>query len=221
MPSCAILTCRNDSRKKNVSSGGVSYHCFPEDPFIKEKWIDATGRQKWMPTKSSTICSEHFEDQDKQISKKGYRFLNDKAIPTKNILIFQDCINSEINEPGPSRKRLQGSPPLTNPIIRTDVTPTKKALQAVNSELTNSPTDLTLRKRKIIKQLRWTESKLNKQNLKVKRLQSRNRRLNTKIKNMEELLKAVQEKFAITNEDLDSLKNTNVKVCNVCNGTVM
>ncbi|KAH9632006.1 hypothetical protein HF086_016566 [Spodoptera exigua] len=162
-----------------------------------------------MPSKSSALCSDHFEDKDIGISKKGYRYLNEKAIPTKNILIFKDYIKSIGNEPGSSRKRHQGSSPLTSP---THVILTKKAHQAITSDLTDSPTNLTPREINLIKQLRWTQSKLNKQNKKVKRLQSQNLRLNKKIKSMEEHLKSLQKKLALKTEDIENLKNTNVKV---------
>lgn len=59
---------------------------YPDDPNIKEKWIDATGRVNWMPTKLSTICSEHFLENCLLISKKGYRFVKPEALPTLKIV---------------------------------------------------------------------------------------------------------------------------------------
>ncbi|VVC88091.1 unnamed protein product [Leptidea sinapis] len=43
---------------------------FPKEGNIKEKWIDATGRKNWFPTKYSTICSSHFSDEDFSESPK-------------------------------------------------------------------------------------------------------------------------------------------------------
>lgn len=60
--------------------------------------------------------------------------------------------------------------------------------------------------------LQWTQSKIRKQHLKIKRLQTRNRRLKRKINNIEEILKSLEKKFAMSSENLLSLKNTNIKV---------
>ncbi|KAJ0184315.1 hypothetical protein K1T71_000738 [Dendrolimus kikuchii] len=47
-----------------MKKGDISYHHFPKDPTIKEKWITATGRKDWFPTKYSTICSSHITQED-------------------------------------------------------------------------------------------------------------------------------------------------------------
>ncbi|XP_022818985.1 uncharacterized protein LOC111351319 isoform X7 [Spodoptera litura] len=85
MPFCSVLECKNDSSRKNRNNGGVSYHRFPDDPIFKEKWINATGRLTWFPTKNSTICSQHFKDEDFTIKKSGNRYLKDKTVPTRNV----------------------------------------------------------------------------------------------------------------------------------------
>lgn len=57
------------------------------DPDRKEKWIEATGRQNWFPAKTSTICSDHFVEQDFLI-KSGKKYLADTAVPKQKILHF-------------------------------------------------------------------------------------------------------------------------------------
>ncbi|XP_026738561.1 THAP domain-containing protein 1-like [Trichoplusia ni] len=202
MPSCSVMTCKNDSRKKNIPCGGISYHRFPKDPIIKEKWIEATGRQNWRPSKLSTICTEHFENDSVLISKKGYRYLDENAIPTQNILVFKGQNISEKTETDPSRIDLQETPTLAscNKEAHTQNKQTKKACQAEDSELTNRPTDSN-KGLKVTKQLKWYLCKVNKQNLKIKRLQCENLRLKKRIKSMETLLKILQDKIATKSED--------------------
>lgn len=82
-----------------------------------------------------------------------------------------------------------------------------------NEQQLPASTCSTPRKRKLINKLRWTENKVKKQNIKIKRLQTQSRRLKNKLFNVEDVLKKLQEKFAMTNENLESLKNINVQVC--------
>lgn len=77
----------------------------------------------------------------------------------------------------------------------------------------SSSTTSTPRKKKLKRQIRFCENKIIKQGLKIKKLQSTNRRLKKKINNIDEILKRLEEKFAMTKENLDSLKNTNLEVC--------
>lgn len=67
---------------------------FPKDINRKEKWINATGRENWVPTKHNTICSDHFNTNDILITKKGYRYLSDEAIPSKKIVISQSDVSN-------------------------------------------------------------------------------------------------------------------------------
>ncbi|XP_026333360.1 THAP domain-containing protein 1-like [Hyposmocoma kahamanoa] len=106
MPRCSVLECRNNSGIKNITRGGITYHRFPQDPFRKEKWIEATGRQNWMPTKLSTICSNHFNENDFVISTKGFKYINNTAIPTQKIVILMN-INPD-DEVGSSGLKKRG-----------------------------------------------------------------------------------------------------------------
>ncbi|KAL0821356.1 hypothetical protein ABMA28_005945 [Loxostege sticticalis] len=85
MPNCAILSCKNSTKNVGRNNGNVSFHRFPNDPRIKEKWIDATGQKNWFPTKFSTICSIHFNDGSFAETNKNRRLITD-AIPTMDLM---------------------------------------------------------------------------------------------------------------------------------------
>ncbi|XP_047027760.1 THAP domain-containing protein 5-like [Helicoverpa zea] len=81
MPSCVLRKCKNYGSKKNKSVG-VSYHTFPTDDYIKHSIVQAERSEfNWIPTKSSTICSEHFKNEDKYTTSKGYTRLKKTAVP--------------------------------------------------------------------------------------------------------------------------------------------
>ncbi|XP_063391511.1 uncharacterized protein LOC134677023 isoform X2 [Cydia fagiglandana] len=113
MPRCVIINCNSPAIANTQRQGHISYHSFPHDPVIKEKWIAATGRKDWFPTKHSTICSIHF-DNTSFIEGKKLRLLKKTAYPTVNILklIENDEVNTddtEISEPGPSKRSRRDS----------------------------------------------------------------------------------------------------------------
>ncbi|RVE41615.1 hypothetical protein evm_013735 [Chilo suppressalis] len=84
MPSCVLRKCKNYGSKIN-KNGGVSYHTFPRDDLIKHKWVSIVQAERkeydWMPTKSSTICSAHFKQDDIYTTSKGYMRLKKTTVP--------------------------------------------------------------------------------------------------------------------------------------------
>lgn len=57
---------------------------FPIDPGNRQKWIQATGRQNWIPSKHTRICSEHFE-ANAYLCNEQFKNLKSSAIPTKKV----------------------------------------------------------------------------------------------------------------------------------------
>ncbi|KAI8433296.1 hypothetical protein MSG28_015348 [Choristoneura fumiferana] len=91
MVRCSILGCKSDSEKKLPD---ISFHSFPENPNLHQKWIAATGRTNWTAKKSSKICSRHFE-QHELIKKKKITLLLPNAVPSqiKNPAIGDDVVD--------------------------------------------------------------------------------------------------------------------------------
>jgi hypothetical protein len=58
---------------------------FPSKPEVKEKWVAATCRGPvWVPMKTSTVCSVHFEETEYRPMLKCRRLV-DWAVPTLNL----------------------------------------------------------------------------------------------------------------------------------------
>ncbi len=91
---CAVPNCNSCSEAGN----GITWHSFPRDGDLLQKWICSIPRSDWLPTKWSKLCSVHFEDDcfttDNQDSNKyrkkapvQKRRLKKGSVPT----IFPGC----------------------------------------------------------------------------------------------------------------------------------
>ncbi|KAM7304046.1 uncharacterized protein ISCGN_013946 [Ixodes scapularis] len=84
---CCAVGCTN-------SAGGnssVSFHRFPGDGALRKQWIQAVRRDKWSPTSTTRLCSEHFHVDCYEASSllklefglsHGTRKLKPDAVPT-------------------------------------------------------------------------------------------------------------------------------------------
>lgn len=65
----------------------------PKDPVRREKWVEIIRLLRketdWLPTKRTTICSNHFRDQDKIGPKNdsGIVYLSNEAVPMLVVII--------------------------------------------------------------------------------------------------------------------------------------
>ncbi|XP_028167728.1 THAP domain-containing protein 1-like isoform X2 [Ostrinia furnacalis] len=114
MPQCVIINCNKPKISSSQRQGhNISYHGFPQDAILKEKWIAATGRKDWFPTKHSTICSIHFESTCFIDPSKKKRLLKKTSCPTIHILKRIDNDDEVIN--GGIIKREPEPEPLDDP----------------------------------------------------------------------------------------------------------
>ena len=58
---CAAFNCKNGSSKNHETQQKVSFFSFPENKRMRDIWIEKIRRKNWKPTKSSKLCSQHFE----------------------------------------------------------------------------------------------------------------------------------------------------------------
>lgn len=73
--SCYI--CKITSDKDSA----ISFHRFPKNDFLKEKWIKSLGLQGAKVNTNSKICSKHFPADSFQIRETGRRDLKPSAMP--------------------------------------------------------------------------------------------------------------------------------------------
>ena len=58
MPYCSAYGCNTCSYR----CGELSFFSFPKETVVLKQWIKKCGRTGWNPTKYSTLCSVHFEE---------------------------------------------------------------------------------------------------------------------------------------------------------------
>ncbi|KAG8193865.1 hypothetical protein JTE90_011425 [Oedothorax gibbosus] len=99
MVTCTAVGCSN---KPEMKIPGVTYHRFPTNLQMRQKWTLAVRRANWMPKKNSVLCSVHFENEMFNWSKSaevGKKFLKRTAVPTifdkKKFTIKQESLPSQ------------------------------------------------------------------------------------------------------------------------------
>ncbi|XP_075556974.1 uncharacterized protein LOC142589075 [Dermacentor variabilis] len=76
MPGCCVPNCGNHSR-----NGWRLFH-FPTQRERRTLWLTGINRRGWEPTKWSSICSAHFEDDSfEQKRADGWKKLKPNAVP--------------------------------------------------------------------------------------------------------------------------------------------
>ncbi|KAF2895271.1 hypothetical protein ILUMI_10904 [Ignelater luminosus] len=55
---CSNRTDRNKSTKTDVVK--ITFHQFPKDIELRNKWIKAVRREDWFPSEMNVLCSTHF-----------------------------------------------------------------------------------------------------------------------------------------------------------------
>ena len=63
---CVACGPGNVSCTNNSKTEGVSMHMFPREDAIRDKWVRfvRTHRADWQPSKTSVLCSAHFDASD-------------------------------------------------------------------------------------------------------------------------------------------------------------
>lgn len=63
-----------------VNTPGRSFHEFPKDECMRRLWVSAVSRDDFKPSRSSTVCSDHFLATDYRQTKKR-KLLKPNAVP--------------------------------------------------------------------------------------------------------------------------------------------
>ncbi|KAL4709932.1 hypothetical protein ACJJTC_003895 [Scirpophaga incertulas] len=97
--SCVILGCRSHSSRNENNTENISFHRFPTEVTMKEKWIKAVSRKNWEWKKHHRVCSKHFnKDCFINFNHKWPR-LKSNAIPSLNLLSELDVFASTSDTP--------------------------------------------------------------------------------------------------------------------------
>ncbi|XP_073322204.1 THAP domain-containing protein 6-like isoform X2 [Pagrus major] len=78
--SCAALGCVHRCTVQ-TRSRGITFHRFPKDQELRKQWEEALRREGFCATQSSTLCSEHFRQEDFDRTGQTVRIRNG-AIPS-------------------------------------------------------------------------------------------------------------------------------------------
>ncbi|XP_065223279.1 uncharacterized protein LOC135847599 isoform X1 [Planococcus citri] len=191
---CEVNGCINRTSDKKK---GISFHRFPDDDVLKQKWIDLLSRDDWVPNPLGKVCSTHFKTEEILKNPSAKALLIKTAVPS----IFP-TINNEM-----------ASPPTieTDPII---IDVEAEYLERNHAHLNTSTTNQVAEKAKggikskfsviseLANDMNSIKSKIN-QHLKTRRV--KNCRMRTKIEKLKKFLSEIKEECANNNPVLSSL----------------
>ncbi|KAL0902038.1 hypothetical protein ABMA27_000006 [Loxostege sticticalis] len=96
MPSCIVKWCKNNTTSQKKCQG-ITFHRFPtgNEPW-KDDWTriirNCRGQEDWSASKSSVVCSIHFDQNDLYTTSKGRRRLVTFASRIK-LFMFTNRLN--------------------------------------------------------------------------------------------------------------------------------
>ncbi|XP_017769046.1 PREDICTED: THAP domain-containing protein 1-like [Nicrophorus vespilloides] len=77
------MQCVACSNKASNKKDGISFHVFPKEQYLREKWESLIPLEGWKATNSSKLCSIHFTQDDFERSSPFRVYLKKGAIPCK------------------------------------------------------------------------------------------------------------------------------------------
>ncbi|KAL4714498.1 hypothetical protein ACJJTC_017561, partial [Scirpophaga incertulas] len=146
---------------------------FPKDHSLRKKWVDSCNRHAtWTSTRTSTICSIHFEPSQFQSLSNNRRRLKLDAMPT---LFLNDPILEQVQH---------------KQEIAVEKVMSKSQEKMISPQLSETSAsnniELTPRKRKLVDSLKAKTKK-------IKKLHSKVQYLEKKVSSLEEILKDVKK----------------------------
>ena len=81
------VSCTNNSRTE-----GISMHLFPRDDVTRQKWVRFVRRHRanWQPSKTSVLCSVHFELSDFE-QRLDLNLGEGSSFQTKRCMVKEGC----------------------------------------------------------------------------------------------------------------------------------
>lgn len=104
MVCCAAFGCSNDSKTGKEHT----YHKFPSDKTLGNKWCSAMKRKGFVPTKHSRVCSAHFRPDNFETLDRGGKPLKVKRLKKDAVpsIFSGDCLPSYLQVPEKKPRRV-------------------------------------------------------------------------------------------------------------------
>lgn len=192
MPSCAAIGCTNRP-SKNLP--GITFHRFPRKKEIREAWIKALRREKYIPSNTAVVCSEHFIEEDFDRTSCLKTRIKENSIPSV-FKAFPNYLQKKL------KKRRLPKDRTCFPLspYQEQVSSTSHSSNSIPSLPEKSPSK-EFYKRK----LDDATEKIKKYRKKIHSLQQTKRRQKKKIDDLTSFLSELKQKHFIDNDILETL----------------
>lgn len=191
---CAAYGCDNSSVKS--SDAGVSFHSFPSEKGIRDRWIVLTQRKNFNPGKYSYLCSEHFLSTD-YVEYSSVKKLYPNAVPS----VFPS-LPTYLQPPQKPRRSTVIEKRLCNDIKACS------SSSLVDSSLASSSENIAeIRIAELEKKVDLLTKKLNDSRKRCKLKNNRALRLKKKIKSLEDLTTLLRQQNIISDNEVINLRS--------------
>jgi len=206
--SCSGFGCTN----RRIKGGSIQFHKFPlNNPELLKKWLIEIRRKNFMPTKYSSICSEHFKLEDYQIRPlatvkllktdafpsifKAFPSHLQKTIPVKRRKLDRIMTNDvDVKVEKQSTSSEQG----TELLVENETVSVPSSSKLLNCE--NKSTQCELRsptKQLLRKKIKILQQRLKRRNIKIKSLKSLIHNIKKNVPSSDEITAELEERFGI------------------------
>ncbi|XP_057340771.1 52 kDa repressor of the inhibitor of the protein kinase-like isoform X2 [Microplitis mediator] len=200
--------------RKPSKADKISFHKFPRDEVVRQKWLDICGLTPEDDVSRICICSTHFTASDMISCSSGIKksFLKSGAVPTK--LLSNPLVIKEADDASKLSKRRSDDDPPVDIMLQSSVeelidelineiedldddsndTPKKQRIfyrPRYISEITLEDLSTPCKAERVLKLIKATDLRKSKQ---IKSLQDQRRQLHLRIKSLKDLISHLQSR---------------------------
>eukprot|EP00795_Rhopilema_esculentum_P016003 gene16003-7336_t len=192
--SCAAYNCTSRSEGETKS---LSFHKFPHgNPELLKKWVIASKRKNWHPTKSSVLCEKHFKETDYVHSDYAESMALKLEVQRKRLK--SDAVPSKfafLDHLVPKESKIRKPPARRNILKKCDVaqsTSSETSMKNCDHSYAASPS----------KKVKKLSNMISKKNRQIKRLKAQKLR---RAKTIRSLIKELNKYKYLTNANADQM----------------
>ncbi|CAI6377434.1 unnamed protein product [Macrosiphum euphorbiae] len=193
--SCSGYGCTNRRQKEN----GIHFHRFPlKRPDVLKKWLHEIRRKNFTPNQYSYLCSEHFTPSD---------YLNESRPELDKKLLKDEAVPSVFKFPQHLQKKQKASRPLLqnrqkandqNNMIHAEIVNEAGEDSSTNTMFYQSETSHQKEDKMVQCNIKTFNKKLYQNKIKI--LQQRLKRRNSKIKSLKDLILRIKKNVTYSDE---------------------